>query len=188
MSGNYNGLTKNTWPGTWAPNSNAPIAIDTDLRGTLQSISGTVGDYLTNISGQRLTEGMLVYLQNGYTAGSFVRSGDTYYKYVSQTGEVRDFATGALPNSEINWIETNLGSGQIISFPAFGYVHTQISSVNQWVIQHNQNTTSLICQIYTTAREHIFPDSTIIDDANQITVTFTTPMSGFAHLILFKPA
>lgn len=96
---NYDGLTKNSWPGTWAPSSKAPIALDTDLRGTLQSISGEVGDRLTDIPGQRLSEGMLVYVKTGYAD----RASDKHYKYVLLAGESRDFATGNLPNNEANW-------------------------------------------------------------------------------------
>ena len=69
MSVDYSGLTRNTWPGTWSPSSDSPIALDTELRGTLQSISGDATDRLVDIPGQRLTEGMLVYVKNGYTNG-----------------------------------------------------------------------------------------------------------------------
>lgn len=186
MSGNYDGLTKNTWPGTWAPSSNAPVVIDTDLRGTLQSITGDIGDRLTNIPGQRLAEGMLVYLKNGYTDGSTTRSGDKYFKYVLLPGEQRNFATGELPNSENNWVESNLSGGTVIQPQAFGYVHTQVVSSDQWIITHNQNTRALIYQVFTTEYEHILPDSAIIDSENQITIKFTTQMTGTAHLIMFR--
>jgi len=55
-STNYSGLTRNTWPGTWSPTSDHPIALDTELRGTLQSITGYSGDRLTDITGQRIQE------------------------------------------------------------------------------------------------------------------------------------
>lgn len=103
MSSNYDGLTRNIWPGTWSADGNYPIVLDTELRGTLQSISGNSGDRLTDITGQRLTEGMLAYLVNGYTAGLVTRTADTYYKYSLLTGESRDPITGEMPNSEDNW-------------------------------------------------------------------------------------
>jgi hypothetical protein len=110
MTTNYDGLTKNSWPGTWSPSSNAPIALDTELRGTLQSISGETGDRLTDIYGQRLTEGMMVYLKTGYSADGKIRSGDTYYKYKLLNGESRNTSTGSMPNSESNWTEVSFGS------------------------------------------------------------------------------
>ena len=121
MTTNYDGLTKNSWPGTWSPSSNAPIALDTELRGTLQSISGSAGDQLTDIYGQRLTEGMLVYLKTGYTSGSTVRVGDTYYKYKLLSGESRNASTGSMPNSESNWAEANFGGGGGAATGAIGY-------------------------------------------------------------------
>jgi len=107
MASDYSGLTRNTWPGTWSPNSTHPIALDTELRGTLQSISGGVGDRLTDISGARLTEGMIVYVKTGYTAGGTTRTGDTYYSYKLSGGQSRD-SGGAMPNAESNWTQINL--------------------------------------------------------------------------------
>lgn len=110
MAANYDGLTRNTWPGTWSPATTAPIALDTELRGTLQSITGLSGDQLTNIPGQRIQEGMLVYVKNEYVSGSYTRTGDRYYTYKLQSGEVRSTSTGAVPNAEINWSEVTFGS------------------------------------------------------------------------------
>lgn len=110
MATNYDGLTRNIWPGTWSPSSSAPIALDTELRGTLQSISGDLNDRLTNIPGQRIQEGMLVYVKNSYISGSYTRTGDRYYTYKLQTGEVRNSSTGAVPNAELNWSEVTFGS------------------------------------------------------------------------------
>jgi hypothetical protein len=110
MTTNYDGLTRNNWPGTWVPSGNFPIALDTELRGGLQSLSGTLGDRLTDISGQRLQEGMLVYLKTGYTAGAVTRTANTYYTYKLKAGEVRDAATGSMPNNEDNWSLAAMGS------------------------------------------------------------------------------
>lgn len=103
MPANYNGLTRNTWPGTFSPSSFHPIVLDSEIRGSLRTISGSVGDRLTNITGQRLEDGMLVYLQNGYIDGIYIRSSNTYYKYSILSGEVRNSSTGQLPNNEANW-------------------------------------------------------------------------------------
>ena len=110
MSVDYSGLTRNTWPGTWSPSSDSPIALDTELRGTLQSISGDATDRLVDIPGQRLTEGMLVYVKNGYTNGSGTAiAGDTYYTYKLQTNESRNTNTGAVPNADGNWSVVSFG-------------------------------------------------------------------------------
>jgi hypothetical protein len=108
MATNYDGLTRNVWPGTWSTGTNAPIALDTELRGTLQSISGDSGDRLTDIPGARIQEGMLVYLKTGYTAGLVTRDSDTYYTYKLQGGESRSAITGAVPNAEANWTQVDL--------------------------------------------------------------------------------
>jgi hypothetical protein len=110
MSTNYDGLTRTTWPGTWSPNGDQPIVIDRELRGSLQYISGDVGDRLTDITGQRLQEGMMVYLKAGYTSGSFIFKSNTYYQYRPLVGESRDAATGALPNNDDNWLELSLAA------------------------------------------------------------------------------
>ena len=103
MSADYSGLTRNSWPGTWSPSSTHPIVLDTEVRGTLQSISGSSGDRLTDISGQRLAEGMIVWVKGAYSAGGASRSSSTYYTYRLQSGQSRDANTGAMPNAEANW-------------------------------------------------------------------------------------
>ena len=108
MATNYDGLTRNVWPGTWSTGTNSPIALDTELRGTLQSISGAAGDKLTDIPGARIQEGMLVYLKTGYVAGAVTRDSDTYYTYKLQGGESRSAVTGAVPNAEANWAQIDL--------------------------------------------------------------------------------
>jgi hypothetical protein len=121
-STNYDGLTRNVWPGTWSPSSSQPIVLDTEIRGTLQSITGNSGDRLTDIYGQRLQEGMLVYVKTGYTAGGYTRTGDSYYTYKLLSGDVRNASTGAAPNTEANWSLTNIGySGSAGSTGSTGY-------------------------------------------------------------------
>lgn len=109
MSSNYDGLTRNIWPGTWSASASQPVVLDTELRGALQTISGGVGDELSNIAGQRLQEGMLVYVVNGYTSGLFTRTGDSYYTYKLLVAQSRDINTGAMPNAEDNWILVTFG-------------------------------------------------------------------------------
>ena len=106
----YDGLTRNQWPGTWSPSSDHPIVLDTEIRGALRFVSGGAGDTLTDITGQRLQEGMLVYLKTGY--GSF--TSNTYYKYTLQGAETRNAATGAMPNAAANWsVVTFAGASEL---------------------------------------------------------------------------
>lgn len=100
MSSNYDGLTRNPWPGTWSSNGLHPIALSTELRGSLQYVSGEAGDGLTDISGQRLEEGMVVYVKT--THDTF--AGDAWYSYKLLPGEGRDVSTGVFPNAPGNWV------------------------------------------------------------------------------------
>ena len=111
MATNYDGLTRNVWPGTWSTGTNSPIVLDTEVRGTLQSISGDSGDRLTDIPGARIQEGMLVYVKNGYTSGSTTYTADKYYTYKLQGSEVRSSVTGAVPNADANWSIFSVGGG-----------------------------------------------------------------------------
>ena len=111
MATNYDGLTRNVWPGTWSTGTNSPIVLDTEVRGTLQSISGASGDQLTDIPGARITEGMLVYVKSGYTSGSTTYTADKYYTYKLQGSEVRSDVTGAVPNADANWSLFSVGGG-----------------------------------------------------------------------------
>ena len=56
MATNYDGLTRNVWPGTWSTGTNAPIVLDTEVRGTLQSISGASGDQLHDLQTSRFRD------------------------------------------------------------------------------------------------------------------------------------
>jgi len=104
---NYDGLTRNAWPGTWSPSANHPIVLDTELRGSLRYVSGLSGDRLADITGQRLQDGMLVYVANSY--GDY--TGGEYYKYSVLTGESRNASTGELPNNPANWSNYSENSG-----------------------------------------------------------------------------
>ena len=123
MASNYDGLTRNVWPGTWSTGTNAPIVLDTEVRGTLHSITGNVSDRLTDIAGARIQEGMLVYVKNTYTSGSTTYTGDKYYTYKLLGSEVRSTITGAVPNADGNWslFSTSGGVGYTGSAGAIGF-------------------------------------------------------------------
>lgn len=105
---NYDGLTRNSWTGTWSPSAEHPIVLDTEIRGGLRFVSGDSDDRLEDITGQRLQEGMLAYLKTGYD--SF--QSDTYYKYSLLPNESRDTSTGDMPNAAGNWSPVTFGGGQ----------------------------------------------------------------------------
>jgi len=123
MASNYDGLTRNVWPGTWSTGTNSPIVLDTEIRGTLHSITGVGTDTLTNIPGARIQEGMLVYVKTTYTSGSTTYTGDNYYTYKLQGGQSRDAGTGAVPNADANWslFSVSGGSGYTGSAGAIGF-------------------------------------------------------------------
>ena len=108
---NYDGLTRNTWTGTWSPSGDHPIALDTEIRGGLRYITGDSDDRLEDIPGQRLQEGMLVYLKNGYNDFG----GDQYYKYTLHEGDERDTSTGDLPNDSDYWKPFLIGAEGLIA-------------------------------------------------------------------------
>ena len=108
---NFFGLTRSAWPGTWSPGAagSFPIVIDREIRGSLQYVSGALGDRLSDITGQRIEYGMLAYVQAGYTAGGYTRNSGSYYQYTSSAS--RDINTGVLPNTEANWSVFSGGGG-----------------------------------------------------------------------------
>jgi len=97
----YNGLTRNAWPGTWSPSSNHPIVLDTEMRGGLRYISGDSGDRVSDITGQRLQDGMLIYVKKAHEGFE----AEQYYSFKLQSGQYRDSSTGELPNASNNWEE-----------------------------------------------------------------------------------
>jgi len=125
----YDGLTRNQWPGTWSPSSDHPIVLDTEIRGALRFVSGGAGDTLTDITGQRLQEGMLVYLKTGY--GSF--TSNTYYKYTLQGAETRNAATGAMPNAAANWsVVTFAGASELSALSDVSTTAPSTGQVLKW--------------------------------------------------------
>ena len=125
----YDGLTRNQWPGTWSPSSNHPIVLDTEIRGALRFASGGAGDTLTDITGQRLQEGMLVYLKTGY--GSF--TSNTYYKYSLVGSETRNAATGAMPNAAGNWsVVTFAGASELSALSDVSSTAPSTGQVLKW--------------------------------------------------------
>jgi len=107
---NYDGLSRNAWPGTWSTNGTHPIILDTEQRGGLRYVSGSGTDTLVNIPSGMLQDGMLAYVASGYHADV---SADKYYKYSILDGESRNSDTGFLPNNSGNWSEFTTGSSDV---------------------------------------------------------------------------
>lgn len=70
---------------------------------------------------------------------------------------------------------------------AYGYFHHQQEAATTWVIHHNGQTRSLICQVFDTNYGLLFSQDLMITDINTVTVQFNTPQAGFANIIMFKP-
>ena len=103
---NYDGLSRNAWPGTWSTNGTHPIILDTEQRGGLRLVSGSGTDTLVGVPSGMLQDGMLAYVASGYHADV---SAGKYYKYSVLEGESRDSSTGFLPNNSGNWSEFTTG-------------------------------------------------------------------------------
>tara|TARA_B100002019_G_scaffold290413_1_gene308066 strand:- start:157 stop:759 length:603 start_codon:yes stop_codon:yes gene_type:complete len=103
---NYDGLSRNAWPGTWSTNGTHPITLDTEQRGGLRLVSGSGTDTLVGIPSGMLQDGMLAYVGSGYHADI---STGKYYKYSVLSGESRNTSTGFLPNNSGNWSEFTTG-------------------------------------------------------------------------------
>ena len=110
---NYDGLSRNAWPGTWSTNGTHPIILDTEQRGGLRLVTGSGTDTLVNIPSGMLQDGMLAYVGSGYHADV---SGEKYYKYSVLEGESRDTSTGFLPNASGNWSEFTTGGSSTRSY------------------------------------------------------------------------
>jgi hypothetical protein len=106
MSINTNGLTAlSTNNTTWASPlvNEMPVAVASQIRGGLWLVPGTVDNRLTDIPGIMLQDGMIVYLQTGYTEpgdASVTRTGATYYRYTNTTARP---ANGVLNNTIPMW-------------------------------------------------------------------------------------
>ena len=127
MAATYDGLTRNTWTGTWSPSGDHPIVLSNEIRGGVQYVSGDAGDQLTDIPGTRIQEGMMVYVKNTY--GSV--TGDKYYTYSLGIGESRDASTGAVPNAAGNWTEVSLGGSSISVISDIGNVSSTAPNAGQ---------------------------------------------------------
>ncbi len=140
MAAIYDGLTRNIWTGTWSPDGDHPIVLSNELRGGIQYVTGNVGDQLTDIPGQRLQEGMLVYVKNAYDS----ILNDTFYKYILLPGETRDISTGAVPNNQANWSLATLATERLVDIgdvsdvpPTQDQIITWDAGTGEWVFRNS---------------------------------------------------
>jgi hypothetical protein len=66
-----------------------------------------------------------------------------------------------------------------------GYQFTQASAISTWNIAHNLGSETVITQIYDNTNTLIIPDSVVIVDEDNITVTFGAAQAGIAILMAF---
>ena len=85
-------------------------------------------------------------------------------------------------------ITTTGGGGGGPPTGASGYIHEQPSASTTWTITHNQESTNLICQVYTLSGEMILPNSLTIVNINTVQITFAVPQDGSAHIVFFTTA
>lgn len=82
---------------------------------------------------------------------------------------------------------TGGGGGPVVPGNAEGYLHIQNIASAVWSIPHNQATDLVLTQVYTTGGDLIIPDEITLVDINTVEITFTSPITGRAHLIFFEP-
>jgi len=68
---------------------------------------------------------------------------------------------------------------------ARGYEHIQQVAQNTWTIVHGQNTRRVQITVWDSADEMVFADTVTIFDSNTVIVTYNTPITGRAILMLF---
>lgn len=67
-----------------------------------------------------------------------------------------------------------------------GYIFETLVPITTWTVSHNKASNQLICQIFDSSGEMIFPDTMTIIDINTIQVTFGAPQAGKAHVMFFN--
>jgi hypothetical protein len=69
-------------------------------------------------------------------------------------------------------------------FETCGYIFTQVSPTNTWMVTHNTGLSNGHVQIFDNTNRYILPDEIMFVDANTVLVLFTAPMAGKAFLNL----
>lgn len=72
-------------------------------------------------------------------------------------------------------------------FQAIGYSHIQTIASTVWTIYHNGGTMFVMTQIFDTNDLQVIPSEIETVDMDTVEVTFNTPQTGKALLVLFQP-
>ncbi len=75
-----------------------------------------------------------------------------------------------------------LGSGSGSGGSGSSYTHTQASGATTWSVAHNLNDSNPLIEVYSPDDTVVEPQSITIDDANNLTITFGTAVSGIAKI------
>lgn len=67
----------------------------------------------------------------------------------------------------------------------YGYVHLAQMASQEWIIEHNGNTSNVTTQIFDQNGFELIPDELEIVDDDTVTVRFASPQAGKALLVLF---
>lgn len=63
------------------------------------------------------------------------------------------------------------------------YTHVAQTASDNWVIDHGLNTTSVQTQVFDVDNQVMIPDQITVNNANRVTVTFGTPITGRAVVL-----
>ncbi len=116
-------------------------------------------------------------------------AGDPGYRHLAADVDILPIAT--LPGAQnvqqalemINQ-KADFGSGGNTG-DSYGYEHVQAVANTSWFIGHNGMTMRCQVTVYDDDWEQIIPDKVKIVDANNILVTFSSPITGRAMVIMF---
>jgi hypothetical protein len=91
-----------------------------------------------------------------------------------------DKNTGRLIASTEGFSEGRSGFDGVV-----GYVHQQPVPSTIWYVEHNGQTDNILTQIYEMDGTQIFPDDIEVLNDNSVQISFLTPQTGKATIVLF---
>ena len=162
------------------------------------TVGPTGATYIQNLTVGQLsgvylvTQAEVQALQTGLAAataalGAHTNLTDTAIKHTAEQVSVDTSAlsvvTGDTVQEAIESIASTLTSvtmGQVR-----GYEHVQETPADTWTIEHAQNTKRIQVTVWDAADELLFADNIKLTDVNTVVVSFNTPITGRAVLMLF---
>ena len=144
------------------------------------------------IATQNLTVGGLINGVNIAALNAEVQAhinGTGYFHQATaiQITPITDLPGATNVQQALNALDTKINnvSGGGATSTVFGFSYIQATPSNSWTITHNGNTIRAQVSIYDNLLELIIPQSVQIIDANNIIVTFLSPLAGRATVLLF---